>query len=282
MVTPKTWGLTAITMMAFAANSLLCREALRHTAIDPATFTLIRIGSGAVVLALLARWKCQGRKGGNWGSALALVGYAVAFSFAYLSLSAGTGALLLFGAVQVTMIGRGLLAGERLRALQTVGLVLALSGLVGLLAPGISAPHPLGALLMIAAGIAWGLYSLRGRAESDALAANAGNFLRGVPLAGGALAVFALLGSPSLDSHGVLLALASGGVASGMGYALWYVAVRGLPATHAATVQLSVPVITALAGAVLLGESLGLRLALASAAVLGGIALVVLQRRRPV
>jgi drug/metabolite transporter (DMT)-like permease len=278
-VTPKTWGLTALTMMAFAANSLLCREALRHTAIDPASFTLIRIGAGAVVLALLARWRCEGRKGGNWGSALALVGYAVAFSFAYLSLSAGTGALLLFGAVQVTMIGRGLLAGERLRPAQSAGLLLALAGLVGLLAPGLSAPHPLGAGLMIVAGIAWGLYSLRGRGESDALAANAGNFLRGVPLAGAAFLAFAVLGAPSIDTPGLLLALASGGVASGMGYALWYVAVRGLPATHAATVQLSVPVITALAGAALLGESLSLRLGLASMAVLGGIALVVLRRR---
>lgn len=279
MVTPRTWGLTAVTMMAFAANSLLCREALRHTAIDPASFTLVRIASGAVVLALVVRLRRGSGRGGNWGSALALVGYAVAFSFAYLSLSAGTGALLLFGAVQMTMIGRGLMAGERLRPLQTGGLALAFGGLVALLLPGVTAPEPVGAALMIVAGAAWGIYSLRGRRESDALAANAGNFLRGVPLAAAACMVVALAGEPRVDGLGLVYAVASGGVASGMGYALWYVAVRGLPATHAATVQLSVPVITALAGAVLLGESLSLRLALASAAVLGGIALVVARRR---
>jgi drug/metabolite transporter (DMT)-like permease len=279
MVTPRTWGLTAVTMLAFAANSLLCREALRHTAIDPATFTLVRIASGAVVLGLLARLRTGGGPGGNWGSALALAGYAVAFSFAYLSLPAGSGALLLFGAVQVTMIGRGLLAGERLHGVQWSGLVLALAGLVGLLAPGISAPDPLGAGLMLVAGFAWGVYSLRGRRESDALAANAGNFLRGVPLAGAAFLAVLWLGRAGADAMGLFYAVVSGGVASGLGYALWYVAVRGLPATHAATVQLSVPVITALAGAALLGEALSLRLALASAAVLGGIALVVLRRR---
>ncbi|CUW40604.1 putative membrane protein; putative DMT domain [Magnetospirillum sp. XM-1] len=279
MVTPRTWGLTAITMVAFAANSLLCREALRHTAIDPASFTLIRIASGALVLALLARMRQGGASGGNWGSALALVGYAVAFSFAYLSLSAGTGALLLFGAVQMTMIGSGLMAGERLRPLQSTGLLLALGGLVALLLPGVTAPEPVGAGLMIVAGVAWGVYSLRGRKETDALAANAGNFLRGVPLAALACLGMAVAGEPRVDAMGLAYAVASGGVASGMGYALWYVAVRGLPATQAATVQLSVPVITALAGAALLGEALSLRLALASVAVLGGIALVVARRR---
>lgn len=279
MVTPRTWGLTAVAMTAFAANSLLCREALRHTAIDAGTFTLVRIASGAVVLGLLLRLRPGGGTGGNWGSALALVGYAVAFSFAYLSLPAGSGALLLFGAVQVTMIGRGLLAGERLHGAQWGGLALALGGLVGLLAPGISAPDPLGAGLMLVAGFAWGVYSLRGRRESDALAANAGNFLRGVPLAGAAFLAVAAWGHAATDGMGLFYAVASGGVASGMGYAVWYVAVRGLPATHAATVQLCVPVITALAGAALLGEALTLRLVLASAAVLGGIALVVLRRR---
>ncbi|BAE51546.1 DMT family transporter [Paramagnetospirillum magneticum] len=279
MVAPRTWGLTAITMVAFAANSLLCREALRHTAIDPASFTLIRVASGAAILALLVRLRHGAARGGNWGSALALAGYAVAFSFAYLSLSAGTGALLLFGAVQMTMIGRGLMAGERFRPLQTVGLLLAVGGLVVLLLPGVTAPEPVGAGLMVVAGVAWGIYSLRGRRESDALAANAGNFLRGVPLAALACLAVVTVGEPRIDGPGLAYALASGGVASGLGYALWYVAVRGLPATHAATVQLSVPVITALAGAALLGESLSLRLALASLAVLGGIALVVVRRR---
>ncbi|MBI3447109.1 MAG: EamA family transporter, partial [Magnetospirillum sp.] len=184
VVTSRTWVLTLITMMAFSANSLLCREALRHTGIDAASFTLVRLASGAAVLALLVRLRQGGNGiGGNWPSALALLAYAGAFSFAYVSLPAGTGALLLFGAVQVTMIGRALAAGERLRSPQVAGLILALAGLVVLLAPGISAPPLLGAGLMIAAGIAWGIYSLRGRRESDALAANAGNFLRAAPLA---------------------------------------------------------------------------------------------------
>lgn len=281
MVTPRTWGLTAITMAAFAANSLLCREALRHTAIDPAAFTLIRIASGALVLGLLLRLRPAEapRSGGGWASALALVGYAAAFSFAYRTLTAGTGALLLFGAVQATMIWCGLMAGERLRRAQTAGFVLALGGLAALLAPGVSAPDPLGAVLMLAAGVAWGIYSLRGRREADALAANAGNFLRGVVPAAAVFLAVVLIAEPGVDALGVGYALASGGIASGLGYALWYQAVRGLPATHAAAVQLSVPVITALAGAVLLGEALTLRLALCSAAVLGGIALVVLRRR---
>ncbi|MBV5325023.1 MAG: EamA family transporter, partial [Rhodospirillaceae bacterium] len=207
-----------ITMMAFSANSILCREALRHTGIDAASFTLVRIVSGAVVLAILVRFRrSDAGIGGNWGSAAALLGYAATFSFAYISLPAGTGALLLFGAVQATMITRGLMIGERLRPAQT--------------APGVAAPPLLGAGLMLTAGVAWGLYSLRGRRESDALAANAGNFLRAVPLAG--LVCLAFADTLHLDSLGLTYAILSGAVASGMGYALWYAALRGLPATYA-------------------------------------------------
>ena len=273
--------MTLVTMMAFATNSLLCRQALRHTAIDAASFTLIRVVSGAVVLALLIRLRRQRAGGsGNWGSTLALLGYAAAFSFAYRSLPAGTGALLLFGAVQVTMISRGLIVGERLRPAQSAGLALALAGLVALLLPGISAPEPLGAILMISAGVAWGLYSLRGRAESDALGANAGNFLRAIPLAGLIVLAVPLIGGDlSLDRLGLTYAVLSGGVASGLGYALWYAVLPALSATFASTIQLSVPVITALAGAVVLGEALTFRLAASSAAVLGGIALVIVRRR---
>ena len=273
--------LTLITMAAFAANSLLCREALRHTAIDAASFTAVRVVSGALVLTLLVRLRGRKRQmGGSWGSALALLGYAAAFSFAYRSLTAGTGALLLFGAVQVTMISRGLLAGERLGAMQSAGLVLAVIGLVALLLPGLSAPEPVGAILMVSAGIAWGLYSLRGRSERDALGGTAGNFVRAVPLAA-LIAVAVLLtgGSLSLDWLGLLYAALSGAVASGLGYALWHTVLPSLPTTFAATVQLSVPVITAAAAAIFLGEAVTLRLMASSIAVLGGIALVIVRRR---
>jgi drug/metabolite transporter (DMT)-like permease len=209
---------------------------------------------------------------GNWGSAVALFVYAAAFSFAYLSLSAATGALLLFGAVQATMIGIGLWRGERLSGLQTGGLVLALGGLLGLLLPGLSAPPLIGAALMLMAGCAWGMYSLRGRGVADATAATAGNFLRAAPMAL-VLSAFTL-SQQHLPLNGIAYALVSGAVTSGLGYVLWYSALPGLKATQAATVQLSVPVVTALGGIALLGETLSWRLVLAAMAILGGIALV--------
>lgn len=269
---------TALAMVAFAGNSLLCRQALAHTRIDPASFTSIRILSGALTLALLARSRGGAAVGkGNWGSALALFAYAAGFSFAYVSLPASTGALLLFGAVQATMIGQGLRTGERLRAAQVAGLVVALAGLVWLLAPGLSAPEPRGAALMIGAGVAWGVYSLRGRVAGDPLKVTAGNFLRAAPFA---LATsLALAGRASWDPAGATLAAASGALASGVGYAIWYTAIGGLGATQAATVQLSVPVIASLGGIAFLGERLTPRLAIASVAILGGIALVILERR---
>lgn len=275
----RTMTLTALAMLAFAGNSLLCRMALKTTAIDPASFTTLRLVSGALVLWLLVR--VRERRGtyaadGNWPSALALFAYAAGFSFAYVSLSAATGALLLFGAVQATMIGHGLWAGERFQRLQWVGLVLALAGLLGLLLPGLSAPPLAGALLMLGAGVAWGIYSLRGKGAGDATRVTAGNFLRAAPLA--ALLSVAMLHSASVDSAGVWYALASGAFASGMGYAIWYTALPALKATQAATVQLSVPVIAAAGGVVLLAEPLSLRLVLASVAILGGIALVILEK----
>ena len=275
----RTMTLTALAMLAFAGNSLLCRMALKTTAIDPASFTTLRLLSGALVLWLLVR--VRERRGtyaadGNWPSALALFAYAAGFSFAYVSLSAATGALLLFGAVQATMIGHGLWAGERFQRLQWVGLVLALVGLLGLLLPGLSAPPLAGALLMLGAGVAWGIYSLRGKGAGDATRVTAGNFLRAAPLA--ALLSVAMLHSASVDSAGVWYALASGAFASGMGYAIWYTALPALKATQAATVQLSVPVIAAAGGVVLLAEPLSLRLVLASVAILGGIALVILEK----
>ena len=270
--------LTSLAMVAFACNSLLCRLALGHTSIDAASFTTIRLMSGAVVLWLVAGMSRGTPAGtGNWPSALALFVYAAGFSFAYVSLPASTGALLLFGAVQATMIGHGIWAGERLSRPQLIGLVLALAGLVGLLLPGLSAPPLSGALLMLSAGVAWGVYSLRGKGTGDPTRVTAGNFLRAVPIAA-ALSVL-MHDRASLDSAGVWYAVASGALASGIGYAIWYTALPALKATSAATVQLSVPVIAALGGIAFLGESATLRLVLASAAILGGIALVILEKR---
>jgi drug/metabolite transporter (DMT)-like permease len=264
-------------MVAFAANSLLCRAALRGSGIDAATFTTARLASGAVLLSVLSRRRGGGGiRGGSWPSALALFAYAAGFSLAYVSLSAGTGALLLFGAVQATMIGRGVLGGERLAGQQLCGLLLALGGLIGLLLPGLSAPPLAGALLMLLAGVAWGAYSLRGRGSGDPLGVTAGNFVRAVPFA---LALSAAThADASWDPAGLLCAVLSGAVASGIGYAMWYTALPALKATTAATVQLSVPVLAALAGIAFLGEPLTPRLALASAAILGGIALVIRKR----
>ncbi|CAA9221988.1 MAG: Permease of the drug/metabolite transporter (DMT) superfamily [uncultured Chthoniobacterales bacterium] len=268
-------------MIAFASNSLLCRFALRETRIDPASFTAIRIVSGALVLWLIVRLRAGGTsatRAGSWRSALALFGYAAAFSFAYTSLSAGTGALLLFGAVQATMILWGLGQGEALRRLQVVGLLLAICGLVVLVFPGLAAPPLVPSILMLVAGIAWGIYSLRGKGAADPIAATAGNFLFAVPFATALGAV--LLPWARIDLAGAVYALLSGALASGVGYAIWYTALRGLKAASAATVQLSVPVLTAVAGVLLLGEALTLRSILASAAILGGITLVVRSRDR--
>jgi drug/metabolite transporter (DMT)-like permease len=269
---------TALAMIAFAGNSLLCRAALKQTQIDAATFTLIRIVSGALCLGIIVQIrKGTLRNAGSWLSALALFGYAVLFSFAYLRLTAGTGALLLFGAVQATMISWALNKGERLRAGQIVGLFLALGGLAALVFPGLTAP-PLGAaFLMLGAGISWGIYSLRGKKGGDPLRATAGNFLRAVPLA--VLLSLALWRSWNFDPAGIGYAVVSGALASGIGYAIWYTALPALKASGAATVQLSVPVLAAAGGIAFLGERITLRIALASIAVLGGIALVLVERR---
>ena len=276
--------LTLLAMLAFAGNSLLCRAAFHATRIDAASFTSIRIVAGALVLWLVVRLRDGFGKtresAGNWASALALFTYALAFSFAYVSLGAATGALLLFGAVQATMIGVGLIRGERLRGRQVGGLVLALAGLVGLLLPGLSAPPLRGSLLMLTAGIAWGIYSLRGKGSGDALRVTAGNFMRAVAFAVGLAIGAAMLHRMSLDREGILLAIASGALASGIGYAIWYTALPGLKTTSAASVQLSVPVIAALGGIALLGETPTLRLLVASVAVLGGIALVIAKGTR--
>ncbi|MDR5854576.1 DMT family transporter [Caballeronia sp. LZ062] len=272
-------ALTALAMFAFAGNSLLCRLALKGTQIDAATFTFVRIASAALVLWLiLAARGGDARRAGSWTSAAMLALYAAAFSYAYVDLPAGAGALLLFGAVQATMIGHGLFRGERLAPWQWLGLALALAGLVWLVLPGLAAPDAKSSALMIAAGVGWGVYSLRGRGLADPVAATAGNFLRAFPFAA---AVFALgHGQTVSDAAGYGYALASGALTSGLGYVVWYAALKGLTPATAATVQLSVPVIAAAGGVALLGEALTLRLVVSSAAILGGIALVVLSRRR--
>jgi drug/metabolite transporter (DMT)-like permease len=276
----RTAGLTVAAMTAFAANSLLCRAALGGGFADAASFTSLRLVGGALVLVPLARVRGgSGARGGSWASGAALFAYALGFSLAYLSIPAGIGALILFGAVQLTMLGAGLVAGERPTVREWIGLVLSFAGLVALTRPGLAQPDPAGAGLMVVAGVAWGVYSLRGRGGGEPLAANASNFARSVPLALLASGAGFAVASPHLTTEGALLALASGGLASGLGYAIWYAALRGLSATQGAIVQLSVPPLTALAGVPLLGEPLTARLVLAGAMILGGIALAISARR---
>jgi drug/metabolite transporter (DMT)-like permease len=281
MTSARTLALTAFAMLAFAGNSLLCRLALDRSDTDPASFTALRLAAGALMLWALVHSRGQNpTRAGDWPSALALFVYAAGFSWAYTGLSAGTGALLLFGAVQATMLLAGLRAGTRWTLLQSIGLALALAGLIGLLMPGLSAPPPFPAALMLLAGIAWGVYSLRGRGVADATAATAGNFIRAVPL--GLAACALALPWLAVDALGLACALVSGALTSGLGYAVWYTALRGLSPQAAGSCQLSVPVITAIAGVVLLGENISLRLLLGSAAVLAGIALTLPWRLRRV
>ena len=274
----RTLTLTGVAMLALAANPLLCRMALGAGHIDAASFTGIRVIAGAAVLRLLMVWGRQGgeRKPVDWRAVVTLFGYMIFFSYAYLSISVGTGALILFGAVLLTMFAVALRSGERFSLLSWLGLGIAICGLVYLVSPGVTAPEPVGAALMAVAGVAWGLYSLLGRGEADPLGTTADNFLYAVPLA---VVVNLMFWN---DAHaswpGVAMAMLSGAVASGLGYALWYAVLAGMPATRAATAQLSVPVIAALGGVVLLSEPVTFRLVLSSAATLGGIAIVLLQR----
>lgn len=271
-------------MLAFAANSILCRLALSQHSIDPAGFSVIRLVSGAAVLALLAS-RARQRQADvapakqSWASAAVLFLYAVPFSFAFVNLSTGTGALLLFGGVQVTMMLGALWRGERPGAAQWVGLAMAFGGLVYLVFPGITAPAPLAAVLMLLAGLAWGTYSLRGRGVSNPLGVTASNFVRTIPMA----AALAVVSFPMLhvELAGALWALISGAVTSGLGYAIWYTALRGLSRSAASIVQLSVPVLAALGGVVFLSEAVTLRLAVAGCLVLGGIALALTVTARP-
>jgi drug/metabolite transporter (DMT)-like permease len=265
-------------MAAFAANSLLCRAALRDAHIDPASFGAIRVTSGALVLALAMRLRSRPTAPSDWRAAAMLFAYVGAFSFAYLTLPAGTGALILFGAVQLTMFAVGLVRGERFAPRGWAGLALAVAGFVVLVLPGVAAPPPAGAALMAVAGVAWGAYSLRGRGVPDPLAATASNFLRAMPLA--LVLGLAFIARAHADLAGILLAIASGAVTSGLGYVIWYAALRGLSSLQAASVQLSVPVIAACVGTLWLDEAFTARLLVAVVAILGGIGLVLTDRAR--
>jgi drug/metabolite transporter (DMT)-like permease len=277
----RTAGLNLSALVAFAANSVLCRKALGGAAIDAASFTAIRLLSGAVVLWVLislVRDRTPLSQHGTWLSASMLFLYAAAFSFAYLKLTAGTGALILFCSVQLTMILSGLRSGERPHALQWTGLLLALGGLVYLVLPGIAAPSHEGSVLMALAGVGWGVYSLRGRGVKDPAAMTTGNFLRAVPFS--IVLSLALSSRIQVTPEGLLLAMVSGSLTSGVGYVLWYSALQGLSATRAATVQLPVPVLTAFGGVLFLSESLTLRLVIATVLIIGGVALTITGKER--
>lgn len=277
----KIFLLTAFALTAFAFNSILCRIALATGEIDAASFTVIRLVSGTVTLAaiLLATGKTRSiLKNGNWASAFFLFAYAIAFSFAYLGLTTATGALILFGCVQLTMFGVSLRRGNRPGMLEWIGLLVAFCGLVYLVFPGLSAPPLISAILMAAAGIAWGFYTLRGKESEDPLADTAGNFLRSMPMV---LVIGALfISSVRISSRGAVLAVLSGAIASGIGYSVWYAALKHHTPTRAAVLQLSVPVIAAIGGILLLSEIASVRLLIAAALILGGIGLTLVHRNR--
>jgi len=274
----KTVAFTSLALVAFAANSVLCRMALGEGAIDAAGFTVVRLLSGAIVL--LAIINTTGKHGpgskGSWSSSAMLFVYAVTFSFAYVSLDTGTGALILFGSVQLTMIILSVIKGNRLHFSEWLGVVVAFAGFVYLVLPGVSAPSLEGLILMTLAGIAWGVYTLKGRASADPLMDTGYNFTRTIPF----VLILALLSIKHIhySSAGIILAVLSGAIASGLGYTIWYHALTGLTATQAAVVQLLVPVIAAAGGVIFVSEEIGLRLIVAALMILGGIFMVVMGR----
>ncbi|TBU96550.1 DMT family transporter [Stutzerimonas kirkiae] len=280
--TSQCLSLTALAMLAFAGNSLLCRAALDTTSIDAATFTLVRLLAGALMLEAILRLgrKARPAGAGDWRSALALFAYAAGFSWAYIGLATATGALLLFGAVQLSMVGWAIWRGERLRAWQWGGFALAVAGLVIMLLPGIEAPSWQDASLMLLAGVAWAVYSVRGRSQPAPLVATTRNFWRAGLLA--ALMCLPFVSRLTLDTTGLVYAVLAGALASGVGYTIWYGVMQQLSTASAASVQLSVPVISALGAVGLLDEALTARLLLSSLAILGGVALVILAGRHSI
>jgi len=275
----RTIAFTVTALVAFAANSLLCRMALREGAIDAASFSTIRFLSGAVMLVLIAlkTERSVFPLAGSWVAAGILAVYALPFAFAYTQLSTGTGALIMFGCVQLTMLVAAVGSGERPHAVEWLGLLVTVAGLVTLVLPGLTAPSPMAAALMATAGVCWGLYSLRGRASSNPLRQTMGNFVRAVPLIAGAGLL--MMSRVHVGTRGVLLSIASGAIATGLGYVVWYAALRGLSAMRASIVQLAVPLIAAAAGVMLLSETVTLRLLLSTVLVLGGIAMAIAGQR---
>lgn len=276
----RTAALTSLALTAFAANSLLCRLALSLPSIDAASFSLIRLVSGALVLWVTMLFTNKNvvnvsitRIAGNWLSALMLFVYMVAFSFAYIHLSAGVGALILFGAVQATMLLASIISGERPSPMEWLGLLLAIAGLIYLVSPGLASPPIFSAIFMLIAGIAWGLYSLLGHHVTEPLAMTTGNFIRATPLA--IIAFLLTYQNMHISATGILLAIASGAIASGLGYAVWYAALRELTTTRAATLQLSVPVIAGIGGVLFLAEAISLHFFVAACMILGGIAVAI-------
>lgn len=276
-ITPfRIFALTALAMLAFAANSILARLALTSEDIGPWNFTAIRFISGALCLALIIG-PTKTLRQGSWTAALALLLYGAFFSYAYISLSAGTGALILFTAVQITMIGGGLLAGERLRVLHWLGLTLAISGLAYLMMPSIAPPSPMGTAMMALAGLGWGLYSLMGRGKGDPAALTAGNFLRAAIICAAlTLPLLWLIPETKLGPQGILLALSSGILTSGLGYVIWYMALKHLTATRAGIAQLTVPIIAALGGILFIAEPFTVRFFIAMCATLLGVGMATL------
>jgi drug/metabolite transporter (DMT)-like permease len=276
----KIIGYTSFALVAFAFNSILCRMALRGGEADAAGFTAVRLASGAVALIVISYFFGKGKSNstrGNWISAFFLFGYAICFSFAYIGLTAAVGALILFSSVQFTMIAVALSRGERPHRLEWLGLLIAVAGLVYLVFPGLSSPPLFASALMAAAGVAWGFYTLRGKGSSDPLGDTAGNFIRSAPMM--AIAAIPFLARINISTRGFVLAILSGAIASGVGYTVWYIALKHHTATRAAELQLSVPVIAALVGVILLSEVMTTRLLIASALILGGIAMTIFGRR---
>jgi drug/metabolite transporter (DMT)-like permease len=272
---------TTLAMIAFAANSVLCRMALNEEAIDPASFTSIRLISGATILLLLvyaSKSKNKSSSKGSWVSGGILFIYAVTFSFAYVSLDTGTGALIAFATVQITMITSALFQGNKMNSSEWVGLILAFGGFVYLVFPGVTAPSLSGLLLMILSGMAWGIYSLRGKSSLHPLNDTAFNFLRAIPF----VIILLLLSIDKIQAtpHGITLAIISGALTSGIGYTIWYMALKGLSAIHASIVQLIVPVIAATGGVLFLSEIISIRLLIASILILGGISIAILTRKK--
>jgi drug/metabolite transporter (DMT)-like permease len=275
----KTLIFTSLALIAFAANSVLCRLALGEKTIDASSFTTIRLLSGAIVLLLItgiSSNKSKATTKGSWSASLMLFLYAITFSFAYITLDTGTGALILFGSVQITMILLSLISGNRLHIIEWTGITISFAGFVYLILPGVSTPSTTGFLLMTTAGIAWGIYTLKGRGSNNPLTDTAYNFFRTIPLV--IILAIVTMQNAQYSFEGIVLAVLSGGIASGIGYAIWYVALGGLSSTQAAVVQLLVPVIAAFGGVIFVSEVVTLRLTISATMILGGILMVVLGR----